>query len=86
MHTGGPKPVMKPAPVSPPKEPPGPFFSSPHRSDDDEPPEHWETATATTAKQAAEIIARAKEKFFPTQPRSKPRPKGFEYIQTTVLN
>eukprot|EP00971_Amphidinium_carterae_P231810 4600601-Amphidinium_carterae.1 len=110
----GPKVVMKPAPTCPPKKPPGPFFASPHRSDDDEPPEHqvvmspkppehwmvmspttpqlsdgnvppenWETATAAAAKQAAAVIAQAKEKAFPSQPKFKPEPKGFEYVHTT---
>eukprot|EP00971_Amphidinium_carterae_P301245 5985062-Amphidinium_carterae.1 len=93
---------MKPAPTSTPKKPPGPFFASPHRSDDDEPPdrmvmspttpklsdgnvppENWESATATAAKQAAAVLAKVKEKAYPTQPKSKPGPKGFEYVHTT---
>eukprot|EP00971_Amphidinium_carterae_P329568 6462122-Amphidinium_carterae.1 len=93
----GPKAVMKPAPTCPPKEPPGPFFSSPHRSDD-EPPEHWMVMSPKTpqhsdgngtsehwaaAKQAAEVIAKAEENVFPSQPRAKPAPKGFEYVNTT---
>eukprot|EP00971_Amphidinium_carterae_P171242 3394251-Amphidinium_carterae.1 len=83
LSTEGPVPVMKPPPTSTPKTPFKPFFSSPHRSDDDEAPEHWESSTAIAAKQAAEVIAKAKEKAFPSQPRSKPPPKGFEYINTT---
>eukprot|EP00971_Amphidinium_carterae_P174058 3450125-Amphidinium_carterae.1 len=35
-HTEGPRAVVKPPPTCPPKKPPGPFFASPHRSDDDE--------------------------------------------------
>eukprot|EP00971_Amphidinium_carterae_P327332 6458642-Amphidinium_carterae.1 len=75
----GPKPVMKPPPTWPrsPREQIKPFFSSPYRSDDDEPPEHWETATAAAAQQAATVIAQAKERAFPSQPKSKPGPKGF---------
>eukprot|EP00971_Amphidinium_carterae_P175507 3479084-Amphidinium_carterae.1 len=41
LSTDGPVPVMKPPPTSPPKVPIKPFFSSPHCSDDDKPPEHW---------------------------------------------
>eukprot|EP00971_Amphidinium_carterae_P262360 5204135-Amphidinium_carterae.1 len=36
-HAEGPRAVVKPPPTCPPKKPPGPFFASPHRSDDDEP-------------------------------------------------
>eukprot|EP00971_Amphidinium_carterae_P085857 1698332-Amphidinium_carterae.1 len=36
-HADGPRPVVKPSPTVPPKKPPGPFFDSPYRSEDDEP-------------------------------------------------
>eukprot|EP00971_Amphidinium_carterae_P022590 445589-Amphidinium_carterae.1 len=37
LHADGPRPVVKPPPTFPPKKPPGPFFDSPYRSEDDEP-------------------------------------------------
>eukprot|EP00971_Amphidinium_carterae_P047977 944714-Amphidinium_carterae.1 len=39
QSAGGPRAVMKPAPTCIPKKPPGPFFASPYRSEDDESPE-----------------------------------------------
>eukprot|EP00971_Amphidinium_carterae_P016167 318669-Amphidinium_carterae.1 len=57
--------------------------TTPKRSDGIVPPEDWETDIAASAKQAAAVIAQAKEKAFPSHPRSKPGPKGFEYVQTT---
>eukprot|EP00971_Amphidinium_carterae_P097323 1925668-Amphidinium_carterae.1 len=122
LHAEGPRAVVKPAPTCPLKKPPGPFFASPHRSDDDEPtgltvmspaepvllrdgniphgkmvmsptmpelsdvmvpPDNWEIDTAAAAKKAAAVIAQAKEKAFPSTPKAKPGPKGFEYVHTT---
>eukprot|EP00971_Amphidinium_carterae_P101940 2018046-Amphidinium_carterae.1 len=57
--------------------------TTPQRSDGDVPPENWKTATAAAAQQAAAVIAQAKAKAFPSQPKSKPGPKGFEYVHTT---
>eukprot|EP00971_Amphidinium_carterae_P122896 2432699-Amphidinium_carterae.1 len=119
-HAEGPRAVVKPPPTCPPKKPPGPFFDSPHRSDDDEPtgltvmsptvpvvsegkrppermvmspstPKHsdgnvssddWEIATAVAAKKAAAVIAQAKEMAFPSTPKAKPGPEGFNYVPT----
>eukprot|EP00971_Amphidinium_carterae_P098423 1946760-Amphidinium_carterae.1 len=36
LHADGPRPVVKPPPTVTPKKPPGPFFDSPYRSEDDE--------------------------------------------------
>eukprot|EP00971_Amphidinium_carterae_P295736 5873361-Amphidinium_carterae.1 len=51
--------------------------SMPMQSDDMDPPEDWATATAMAAKQAALVIAKAKEKAFPSVPKAKPGPQGF---------
>eukprot|EP00971_Amphidinium_carterae_P289694 5752314-Amphidinium_carterae.2 len=86
LSTEGPVPVMKPPPTSPPKVPIKPFCSTPYRSDDDdddEPPEHWEVKTAAAAKQAAELLAKAKEAVYPTEPRTKPPPKELAYVNMT---
>eukprot|EP00971_Amphidinium_carterae_P001214 23994-Amphidinium_carterae.1 len=40
LHADGPRPVVKPPPTVIPKRPPGPFFESPYRSEDDEPGGH----------------------------------------------
>eukprot|EP00971_Amphidinium_carterae_P302439 6009510-Amphidinium_carterae.1 len=53
------------------------------RDDDAEPPEDWATATAAAAKQAAAVIARAKENAFPSTPKAKPGPSGFEWVPPT---
>eukprot|EP00971_Amphidinium_carterae_P035190 692764-Amphidinium_carterae.1 len=47
------------------------------------PPDNWEIETAAAAKKAAAIIAQAKEKAFPSTPKAKPGPKGFDYVHTT---
>eukprot|EP00971_Amphidinium_carterae_P099063 1958955-Amphidinium_carterae.1 len=57
--------------------------TTPKLSDGNVPPENWETEIAAAAKQAAGVIAQAKEKAFPSQPRSKQGPRGFEYVHTT---
>eukprot|EP00971_Amphidinium_carterae_P228759 4537968-Amphidinium_carterae.1 len=36
LHADSPRPVVKPPPTVPPKNPPGSFFDSPYRSEDDE--------------------------------------------------
>eukprot|EP00971_Amphidinium_carterae_P045950 903890-Amphidinium_carterae.2 len=36
LNADGPRPVVKPPPTTTPKKPPGPFFESPYRSEDDE--------------------------------------------------
>eukprot|EP00971_Amphidinium_carterae_P061405 1215863-Amphidinium_carterae.1 len=46
----------------------------------DEPPVDWEISTALAAKKAAAVIAQAKEKAFPSVPKAKPGPKGFEWV------
>eukprot|EP00971_Amphidinium_carterae_P000695 13735-Amphidinium_carterae.1 len=45
-----------------------------------EPPEDWEISTAKAAKKAAAVIAQAKENAFPSVPKAKPGPKGFEWV------
>eukprot|EP00971_Amphidinium_carterae_P122586 2427154-Amphidinium_carterae.1 len=57
--------------------------SMPMQGDDLDPPEDWATATALAAKQAASVIAKAKEKAFPSTPKAKPGPKSFDWVPTT---
>eukprot|EP00971_Amphidinium_carterae_P145460 2882650-Amphidinium_carterae.1 len=57
--------------------------SMPMQDDDVGPTEDRVIATALAAKQAAAVIARAKEEAFPSTPKAKPGPKGFEWVPTT---
>eukprot|EP00971_Amphidinium_carterae_P222598 4418094-Amphidinium_carterae.2 len=56
---------------------------TPKHSDGVDASAHWAVKTATAAKQVAEIIAKAKENVFPSQPKAKPPPNGFDYVNTT---
>eukprot|EP00971_Amphidinium_carterae_P189545 3762397-Amphidinium_carterae.1 len=57
--------------------------TTPKLSDVMVPPDNWEIETAAAAKKAAAIIAQAEEMAFPSTPKAKPGPKGFEYVHTT---
>eukprot|EP00971_Amphidinium_carterae_P170782 3384556-Amphidinium_carterae.1 len=57
--------------------------TTPKLSDGSVPPDNWEIETASAAKKAAAILAQAKEKAYPSTPKSKPGPMGFEYVHTT---
>eukprot|EP00971_Amphidinium_carterae_P127628 2528765-Amphidinium_carterae.1 len=66
--------------VSEGKTPPGRMVMSPttpRLSDGNVPPDNWEIETASAARKAAAILAQAKEKAYPSTPKSKPGPKGF---------
>eukprot|EP00971_Amphidinium_carterae_P000269 5675-Amphidinium_carterae.1 len=88
----GPKPTMKPPPTVTPKKPPPAFFEPPYRSEDEEStglrvmspstPEDRTSVLSAAAREAAAVIAQAKEEVFPSIPKAKPGPKGFEWVPT----